>query len=207
MALFRPLQASLPTLLQRWGAALHTSTSLRGLEELIVLPPKEDEKEPSTGALRLGSCIGRHCCRRRLPPLPAGLLCGTCPPDGLPVAAAVLQGAAGRRRTCGRRAGMTSTSSGAQLRRWAAAAPCQLACPSANVAWLLRECLAAALPIFWVCHLLHCYASRRFVLLKERTRLHAEKQLYRSRGERMPDPSRIGKVRKSMARIKHVRID
>lgn len=102
---------------------------------------------------------------------------------------------------------MTSTSSGAQLRRWAAAAPCQLACPSANVAWLLRECLAAALPIFWVCHLLHCYASRRFVLLKERTRLHAEKQLYRSRGERMPDPSRIGKVRKSMARIKHVRID
>ena len=47
--------------------------------------------------------------------------------------------------------------------------------------------------------------ARRFVLLKERTRLHAEKQLYRSRGDRMPDPSRIGKVRKSMARIKHVR--
>ncbi len=70
MALFRPLQASLPTLLQRWGAALHTSTSLRGLEELIVLPPKEDEKEPTTGPLRLGSCSRRRCRRRRrLPPL------------------------------------------------------------------------------------------------------------------------------------------
>ena len=43
------------------------------------------------------------------------------------------------------------------------------------------------------------------MLLKERTRLHAEKQMYRGRSERMPDPRRIGKVRKSMARIKHVR--
>ncbi|PRW33521.1 39S ribosomal mitochondrial [Chlorella sorokiniana] len=112
MALFRPLQTSLPTLLQRWGAALHTSTSLRGLEELIVLPPKEDEKEPSTG------------------------------------------------------------------RGWEAQD--------------LRKKSWDDLHKLW------------FVLLKERTRLHAEKQLYRGRGERMPDPSRIGKVRKSMARIKHV---
>lgn len=44
----------------------------------------------------------------------------------------------------------------------------------------------------------------RFVLLKERTRLHGEKALYRARAERMPDPSRITRVRKSMARIKQV---
>ena len=47
--------------------------------------------------------------------------------------------------------------------------------------------------------------TTRFVLLKERTRLHGEKLLYRSQGERMPDPSRIGRVRKSMARIKQAR--
>jgi len=50
MALVRSLQQSLPTLLHRCGAALSTSTSLRGLEELIVLPPKEDAKPPTTGA-------------------------------------------------------------------------------------------------------------------------------------------------------------
>ena len=48
--LLRSLQQSLPTLLHRSGAAFTTSTSLRGLEELIVLPPKEDAKPPSTGA-------------------------------------------------------------------------------------------------------------------------------------------------------------
>jgi large subunit ribosomal protein L47 len=45
---------------------------------------------------------------------------------------------------------------------------------------------------------------RRFVLLKERTRLHGEKAMYRGQRAMMPDPSRIGKVRKSMARIKLV---
>lgn len=47
--LLRSLQQSLPTLLHRSGAAFTTSTSLRGLEELIVLPPKEDAKPPTTG--------------------------------------------------------------------------------------------------------------------------------------------------------------
>ena len=47
--------------------------------------------------------------------------------------------------------------------------------------------------------------TRRFVLLKERTRLHGEKLMYRQRQQQMPDPSRITKVRKSMARIKQVR--
>ena len=42
------------------------------------------------------------------------------------------------------------------------------------------------------------------MLLKERTRLHGEKLMYRSRGERMPDPARLTKVRKSMGRIKQV---
>ena len=46
---------------------------------------------------------------------------------------------------------------------------------------------------------------RRFVLLKERTRLYGEKQMYRGLQQPMPDPARIGKVRKSLARIKHVR--
>ena len=45
---------------------------------------------------------------------------------------------------------------------------------------------------------------RRFVLLKERTRLYGEKQMYRGLQQPMPDPARIGKVRKSLARIKHV---
>ena len=47
--LLRSLQQSLPSLLHRSGAAFTTSTSLQGLEELIVLPPKEDAKPPSTG--------------------------------------------------------------------------------------------------------------------------------------------------------------
>lgn len=72
----------------------------------------------------------------------------------------------------------------------AGACPCLLGCSSSAAApripLLLRPC--------------------RFVLLKERTRLHGEKLLYRDKGERMPDPSRIGRVRKSMARIKQVRL-
>lgn len=49
--LLRALQASLPTLLHRAGAApLTTTASLRGLEELVVLPPKEGEKPAATGA-------------------------------------------------------------------------------------------------------------------------------------------------------------
>ncbi|EFN53646.1 hypothetical protein CHLNCDRAFT_136365 [Chlorella variabilis] len=43
-----------------------------------------------------------------------------------------------------------------------------------------------------------------FVLLKERTRLHGEKSMYRAAQQRMPDPSRLTKVRKSMNRIKQV---
>jgi hypothetical protein len=53
----------------------------------------------------------------------------------------------------------------------------------------------------------HCPASDlhyRYVLLKERTRLQAERAMYRSRQERMPDITRITKVRKSMNRIKQV---
>lgn len=57
--LLRSLQQSLPTLLHRSGAAFTTSTSLRGLEELIVLPPKEDAKPPSTGARPARVGVGR----------------------------------------------------------------------------------------------------------------------------------------------------
>ncbi|PSC74962.1 putative ethanolamine kinase [Micractinium conductrix] len=112
MALVRCLQQSLPTLLHRSGAAFSTSTSLRGLEELVVLPPKEDAVQPTTG------------------------------------------------------------------RSWEAQD--------------LRRKSWDDLHKLW------------FVLLKERTRLHAEKALYRARQERTPDPARITKVRKGMARIKHV---
>ena len=49
MALIRSLQLSLPSLLHRAGAAFTTSTSLRDLEELIVLPPNEDAKPPTSG--------------------------------------------------------------------------------------------------------------------------------------------------------------
>jgi hypothetical protein len=57
--LLRSLQQSLPTLLHRSGAAFTTSTSMRGLEELIVLPPKEDAKPPSTGARTGRVGVGR----------------------------------------------------------------------------------------------------------------------------------------------------
>ncbi len=41
-------------------------------------------------------------------------------------------------------------------------------------------------------------------MLKERTRLQAERAMYQGRQERMPDITRITKVRKSMNRIKQV---
>lgn len=112
LSLVRSLQQSLPTLLHRSGAAFTTSTSLRGLEELVVLPPKEDAKPPVTG------------------------------------------------------------------RGWQAAD--------------LRKKSWDDLHKLW------------FVLLKERTRLHGEKLMYRAQQKQMPDPSRLTKVRKSMARIKGV---
>ncbi|KAL4419907.1 hypothetical protein ABPG75_007005 [Micractinium tetrahymenae] len=112
LSLARSLQQSLPTLLHRSGATFSSSTSLRGLEELVVLSPKEDAKPPVTG------------------------------------------------------------------RGWEAAD--------------LRKKSWDDLHKLW------------FVLLKERTRLQGERLMYRARQERMPDPSRITKVRKSMARIKAV---
>lgn len=55
--LLRSLQAALPALLPRSAAALSTSTARRGLEELIVLPPKEGEKPASTGASGIESLM------------------------------------------------------------------------------------------------------------------------------------------------------
>lgn len=43
-----------------------------------------------------------------------------------------------------------------------------------------------------------------FVLLKERTMLQSEKGRRKADGQAMPNPTRITKVRKSMARIKQV---
>jgi ribosomal protein L29 len=42
------------------------------------------------------------------------------------------------------------------------------------------------------------------VLLKERTRLQAEKAMYRQQQQRMPNVTRVAKVRKAMCRIKLV---
>jgi hypothetical protein len=57
----RSLQSALPALLPRSAAALSTSTARRGLEELIVLPLKEGEKQPTTGASVIGGLnVGRR---------------------------------------------------------------------------------------------------------------------------------------------------
>ena len=235
MALLRPLQASLPSLLQRWGAALHTSTSLRGVEELIVLPPKEDEKEPTTGALRLGSCAcRRHCrCRRRrrsaAPFVPVTvqlrLACCRTRLGGKGPAAKEL----GRPPQALVRCGCLRAPCACCYGEWSIACRrlqhvrsphicCSGLLNASELVGRLRQvCLAGGAPLELSCCCWPSQAQRsptlcpalspcRFVLLKERTRLHAEKQMYRGRSERMPDPSRIGKVRKSMARIKHVGI-
>lgn len=55
--LLRSLRQVVPALLPRSAAALSTSAPRRGLEDLIVLPPKEGEKTPTTGAQGLG--LGR----------------------------------------------------------------------------------------------------------------------------------------------------
>ncbi|KAI3425296.1 hypothetical protein D9Q98_009062 [Chlorella vulgaris] len=110
--LVRSLQAALPALLPRSAAALSTSSARRGLEELIVLPPKEDAQLPTSG------------------------------------------------------------------RTWEAAD--------------LRKKSWDDLHKLW------------FVLLKERTRLQAEKAMYRQQQQRMPNVTRVAKVRKAMCRIKLV---
>ena len=43
-----------------------------------------------------------------------------------------------------------------------------------------------------------------YVLLIERNKLKSERLAYRQAGQPMPEPSRLGKVRKSMHRIKQV---
>lgn len=105
LSLVRSLQQSLPTLLHRSGAAFTTSTSLRGLEELVVLPPKEDAKPPVTGAVEGRQGWGPVSCRRLLP--------AAAKRTFVAVQMLTLQAAPGRQPTCGKRAGMTCTSCGA----------------------------------------------------------------------------------------------
>ena len=175
------LRAAAPALAPRWAAGFSSSGVQRwGLEELIVVPPKEGEPPPIVGEWGRAPGAGA-------PPPPRRATAAHAPPSHHSHAGRGWAAEDLRQKSWDDLHKLWCEERGAQ---GGACRRCHARGRQAPRAARLLLLLPHSPPLLHA----HAHTTTRFVLLKERNRLQSEKLMWKAEGQKMPEPGRISKA-------------